>query len=79
MARELPEPAPQSPRTIDWSKYDTGRPWELVRGEDEDFDQDPRAAAHAARQWGYYNHRRLTIRRFEDRIVLYIHPKEGSS
>lgn len=73
MARELPEPAPITPRPIDWSQYDTGRPWELVQG--EDFDQDPKAAAHAARQWGYYTGRKLTIRRSGDRLILFIHPK----
>ena len=79
MARELPDKniSRRTHRQIDWSQYDTGRAWELVQG--EDFTQSPRSAAHAARQWGYYNQRRLTIRTFPDRIILLIRPAESAS
>lgn len=78
MARELAEheaPITRPRRTIDWSQFDTGRPWELVQG--VDFDQDPKAAAHSARQWGYYHGRKLTIRREKNRLIIFIHPKES--
>ena len=78
MARELTEdaiPVTRPHKPVDWSKYDTGRPWELVQG--VDYTQDTKAAAHALRQWAYYRGRKVTIRRKKDRMIIFLHPKES--
>lgn len=78
MARELP-PEDVQPTTppIDWSRYDTGKPWVLYQG--VDFQQSPKAAGHAARQWGYFHGRRMTVRTRADHIIIHIHPEEGTA
>lgn len=74
MARELPpDKAPRSDRYIKWSKYDTGKAWELIKG--FDFDRTPDRAAGALRQWAYTHGRKVTINVGPDRITFYIHPE----
>lgn len=73
MARELPNGIEPKTTPVDWSTFDTGRTWELVKG--TDFHQSPRQAAHAARQWARYHGRTVTIRVKPDRIFLLIHPE----
>jgi hypothetical protein len=74
MAHELPpDETPRRNRYIQWGRYDTGRPWVLVQG--EDFDRTPDRAARALRQWAYVNQRQVTVEVFEDRIKILIHPK----
>lgn len=76
MAKELSDREGLPKRTsrqINWSKYDTGKPWWLVQG--VDFDQSPSGAAHAARQWAYYYGRRVSIKVEPGSITLFIEPK----
>lgn len=74
MARELPpNEAPKPKRYIQWSSYDTGKPWVLEQG--VDFDQDPAKAALAFRQWSYNHKRRVDVQVFEASIRIFIHPE----
>jgi hypothetical protein len=72
MAREVPERPVALART-NWSRFDTGTTWELLQG--EDFQQTPKAAAHAVRQWAAYHGRRVLVNVCGDRIRLFIQPK----
>lgn len=75
MAREITGDKPPPGRPVDWSRFDTGTTWELKLG--TDFTQDPEKAARAARQWGSYHRRSMTVRIIDDQtITVYIHPQK---
>jgi hypothetical protein len=76
MPREIPpEQAPRRNRYIQWSQFDTGRPYELVQG--EDFDSTPRMKAHALRSWAHNHRRQVGVDVLEDRIRFVIYPLEA--
>lgn len=58
---------------VDWSRYDTGSPWELVAG--TDFEGSPVNAAANARNWASRKGRKTNVRVMEDRIWLYFRPE----
>lgn len=73
IARFRPGRAPR----IDWSRFDTGKPWELYQG--EDFESTPALAAANARNWAYRQGRKSRIHVYENYIWLYFIPVSDES
>lgn len=60
---------------VRWGRYDNGKQWLLMRG--EDFEQEPRRAQGNFRQWLVNNNRRGSSRIEGAALIIVIYPEES--